>query len=215
MNPAANYDEKYFAFQREMGNFGGWAELSKFAPYLRDEDAVLDFGCGGGYLLHNLKNATKAGLEINPEARKVCAQLGLTVYAEKAEIPDAHFDVIISNHALEHCARPFDEILELKGKLKPGGRMIFFVPCESSRTGYNPNDPNHHLYTWSPMNLGNLFAEAGLEILSAGPFNHRWPPRYETIARLFGRRGFEFCCRIYGLYQRNVISQTYCVARLK
>ena len=215
MNPASNYDEKYFAFQRETGNFGGWAELSKFAPYLREEDAVLDFGCGGGNLLHNLGNAIKAGLEINPEARKVCAQFGLTVYAGKSEIPDGHFDVIISNHALEHCAQPFDEILGLKSKLKPGGRMIFFVPCESSRTGYNPNDPNHHLYTWSPMNLGNLFAEAGLEILSAGPFNHRWPPRHETILRLFGRRGFEFCCRIYGLWQRNVITQTYCLARLK
>jgi hypothetical protein len=65
------------------------------------------------------------------------------------------------------------------------------------------------------MNLGNLFAEAGLEVLSAGPFNHSWPPMYETIARFFGRRGFDFCCRIYGLYRRNVVTQTYCLARLK
>jgi 2-polyprenyl-3-methyl-5-hydroxy-6-metoxy-1,4-benzoquinol methylase len=124
MNPASNYDDTYFAFQSGMGNFGGWAELSKFAPHIRNEDTILDFGCGGGYLLHNLKNTAKAGVEINPAARRVCEQLGLTVYAEKSEIPDGHFDIIISNHALEHCASPFDEILGLKSKLKPGGRML-------------------------------------------------------------------------------------------
>ena len=211
----SKYDKAYFAYQREMGEFGGWAELSKFTRYLREGDAVLDFGCGGGYLLNSLKNTTKAGLEINSEARKVCAALGLTVYSEKSEIPFGKFDVIISNHALEHCARPFDEILELKKKLKPEGRMVFFVPCESSRVGYSPNDPNHHLYTWSPMNLGNLFSEAGMEVISCGPFNHRWPPGYAIISRFFGRNGFELFCRIYGLYKRNVITQTYCLAQLK
>ena len=209
------YNETYFAYQRGMGNFGGWAELSKFVPYLDETDAVLDFGCGGGFLLHNLKNPIKAGLEINPQARTVCEQFGLTVYASKSAVPDVTFNAIISNHALEHCVSPLDEIVGLKGKLKPNGRMIFFVPSESSHIGYYPGNPDHHLYTWSPMNLGNLFDQAGLKVLSAGPYHHRWPPFYETIARLLGRRGFELSCRIYGLYKRNLISQSYCLARLE
>ena len=215
MSNIFQYGEKYFAFQREMGHFGGWAELFKFSPYIRTGDAVLDFGCGGGYLLHNLTNVIKAGLEINTEARKVCSGLGLTVYSKINEVPDEHFDIIISNHALEHCVHPLAELIQLKEKLKPEGRAIFFVPSETSRVGYNPRDPNYHLYTWSPMNLGNLFVAAGFEVVSAGPYNHRWPPGYETIARFLGRRGFEFCCRLYGLYCRNIVTQTYCLAKIK
>jgi 2-polyprenyl-3-methyl-5-hydroxy-6-metoxy-1,4-benzoquinol methylase len=159
------------------------------------------------------RTRSKPASKSTPEARKVCQQFGFAVYASKPEVPDGHFDVIISNHPLGHCARPLDEITGLKGKLKPRGRMVFFVPRETSRAGYSPRDPNYHLYTWSPMNLGNLFAEAGLEALSAGAYNHRQPPRYETLVRLFGRRGFEFCCRIHGLYKRNTATQSYCVVR--
>lgn len=214
MTRESTYNEAYFAYQRGMGGFGGWAELSKFEPYLTDTDAVLDFGCGGGFLLQNLKNRIKAGLEINPMAREVCQQLGITVYGDISDVPDGSFDAIISNHALEHCASPLGEVIGLKSKLRPGGRMIFFVPSESSRMSYCPGSPDHHLYTWSPMNLGNLFNEAGLDVLSAGPYHHRWPPFYESIARFLGRRGFELSCRLYGLYKRNLISQSYCLAKL-
>ncbi len=213
MTTSEHYDSSYFDYQQDMGRFGGWAELTKFAPHIRADDAVLDFGCGGGYLLAQMRNAIRAGLEINPDARKVAADHGLTVYAQADEVPDETFDIVISNHALEHCARPLDELLALRPKLKRGGRLVFFVPCETTRVGYQPDNPDHHLYTWSPMNFGNLFTEAGYEVLSAGPFNHRWPPHYQKIARLFGRPGFDFCCRVYGLWMRNVASQTYCYAR--
>ncbi len=212
MDASDRYNDEYFRYQQEMGEFGGWAELPKFTPHIRDGDALLDFGCGGGYLLAQFKNAVRAGVEINPEARKVAAGLGLTVYASGAEVPDSAFDVIISNHALEHCARPFDELVTLRAKLKPGGKIVFFVPCETTRVGYVEANPDHHLYTWSPMNLGNLFHEAGFKVFSAGPFNHRWPPHYRWIAKRFGRAGFDWCCRVYGLWMRNVSSQVYCVA---
>lgn len=213
MDASQHYDRAYFDYQQEMGKFGGWAELSKFAPHVRDDDAVLDFGCGGGFLLAQLKNAIRAGIEINPEARRVAEGQGLRVYPDCNAAPDAAFDLVISNHALEHCARPLDELVALRAKLKGGGRMVIFVPCETTRVGYCPGNSDHHLYSWSPMSLGNLVAEAGLEVLSAGPFNHRWPSSHRTIARLLGRKGFDLCCRVYGLWMRNVASQAYCYAR--
>ena len=54
-----HYDDDYFDWQSEAGEFGGWANQTKFIKYISKDDVVLDFGCGGGYLLKNLdcKNA--------------------------------------------------------------------------------------------------------------------------------------------------------------
>ena len=46
--------EDYFDFQASIGEFGGWANVTKFSDYVAPGDTVLDFGCGGGYLLKNL-----------------------------------------------------------------------------------------------------------------------------------------------------------------
>jgi SAM-dependent methyltransferase len=208
-----SYGAEYFSYQRLIGSFGGWANTTKFLPFLEPEDAVLDFGCGGGYLLANLPIRNKAGVEINPHARETAAKLGVKVYSCLDEIHD-NYDIIISNHALEHCPRPLDEIKALKKILKPHGRMLFYVPSESSLHQYKPDDPNHHLYTWSPMTLGNLFKEAGLTIVFAEAYHHRWPPHHETIARVGGRPVFEFVARIYGFWKRNQISQVRCLAEL-
>ena len=62
---ASHYDEEYFKYQSEIGRFGGWANLTKFSEYIRPEMKVLDFGCGGGYLLANISCKEKLGIEIS------------------------------------------------------------------------------------------------------------------------------------------------------
>lgn len=42
------YDEKYFEWQKTVGEFGGKANLFKFEKYINEDSDVLDFGCGGG-----------------------------------------------------------------------------------------------------------------------------------------------------------------------
>ncbi len=211
---ASHYDGAYFDWQRQCGRFGGWADLPKFLPHLNSTDAVLDFGCGGGYLLRALPHTDKCGLEINPAARSEATEAGLRVFASVDEIPLARFDVIISNHALEHCRRPFDEIIALKTKLRPGGRMLFYVPTETSARAYRPNNQDRHLYTWSPLNLGNLFAEAGMEVVFARAYHHRWPPHYASIRRVFGDRGFHLAAVVYGHLTKGTVSQCCCLAAL-
>ena len=49
----------------------------------RPHAAVLDFGCGGGYLLHNLTCAEKAGIEVNPAAIEDARAKGLTIYPKR------------------------------------------------------------------------------------------------------------------------------------
>jgi hypothetical protein len=64
-----HYDADYFSWQKNIGTFGGWANLTKFADYIKHTDNVLEFGAGGGYLLANVVCAAKIGVEINPSAR--------------------------------------------------------------------------------------------------------------------------------------------------
>ena len=197
------YDKNYFNWQSSLGSFGGWANKSKFANYIKREDVVLDFGCGGGYLLKNIDCKEKIGVEINPDAIKIAQENGLKVFSDTDEVPDDSMDVIISDNALEHTLRPLDELKSLYKKLKKGGKIIFVVPCEAITLKYKPNDINHHLYSWSPLSIGNLFTEAGFSIVESKAYFHKWPPFSRFLARIFGRWLFEVGCRIYGRIERS------------
>ncbi|MFN2136218.1 MAG: class I SAM-dependent methyltransferase [Candidatus Promineifilaceae bacterium] len=205
MSDSANthYDKAYFDWQAPIGEFGGWANLTKFREYIRPEDRVLDFGCGGGYLLKNIRCRLKAGVEVNPAAAEMARENGIEVYQSAAAVPDRYVDVIISNHALEHTRHPLNELQSLHGKLAENGKIVFVVPCESISRSYRPDDINFHLYSWSPACIGNLFTEAGYTVVECKPYIHKWPPKYRTVARLGGRRLFELGCRIYGHIARD------------
>ena len=190
------YDAKYFDWQKNIGSFGGWANISKFWDYISPEDNVLDFGGGGGYMIAALKCSAKKIVEINDTARAEAESLGIEAYARTSELPDEWADVIVSNNALEHTEQPLSELKELYRVLKTGGKIIFVVPCENFTWSYKPGDINQHLYSWSPMSIGNLFTRAGFHVIESKPYRHKWPPHYRRIAK-FGRFVFDTCCRIY------------------
>ncbi len=200
---AKHYDKQYFAWQASIGEFGGWANLTKFQRYVRPDHNVLDFGCGGGYLLKNTDCRGKMGIDISAHARDEARNNGIETHENVSGVPDGWADVIISNNALEHTTNPLQELRALHPKLKPGGRIVFVVPCESVSYEYQPGDVNHHLFSWSPMCLGNLFTDAGFVVKESKPYIHKWPRRYRTIARYGGRFWFELCCRIYGHLERS------------
>ena len=65
-----HYDNDYFEWQKNMGVIGGVVDKFKFEPYINETDAVIDFGCGGGYILSNINCKRKIGIEINSTARE-------------------------------------------------------------------------------------------------------------------------------------------------
>jgi SAM-dependent methyltransferase len=197
---ASPYDEGYFEYQSAIGHFGGWANQTKFSEHVRPHMKVLDFGCGGGYLLANLQCQEKLGLEINPVAREAAKKLGVRTVASTSEIDDGWADILISNNALEHCPNPLKELQALLPKVVRGGKVVFVVPCESIRNKYRAEDPNHHLYCWSPMSAANLFQEAGFTVHEAKAYVHVWPPRFipRLLRSIGGRPLFELGCKVYG-----------------
>jgi SAM-dependent methyltransferase len=200
---SSHYNKSYFNWQSSIGEFGGWANQTKFVDYISPKDTVLDFGCGGGFLLKEINCKKRVGIEVNKSALKTARENGIEVYSNMKNVPNNSVDVIISNNALEHTLLPLDELKSLYKKLKKGGKIIFIVPCESISYKFRAHDINHHLYSWSPMCIGNLFTEAGFTIIESKPYIHKWPPYYNLIAKVFGRKLFEIICRIYGQLERT------------
>jgi SAM-dependent methyltransferase len=200
---STHYDQAYFSWQSSIGEFGGWANQPLFAQYVHPGDTVLDFGCGGGWLLKNISCMRRLGVEVNPSAAEVAQANGLEIYSAVKDVPDAAADVIFSNHALEHTLHPLYELQALRSKLRQDGRIIFIIPCETGQADYRHGDVNYHLYTWNPMCLGNLFTEAGYIVDESKPLMHKWSLRFRGLAKLKNRKVFDLACWLYAHLERS------------
>jgi SAM-dependent methyltransferase len=178
---SVHYDAEYFTWQNANIDVKTKIKVRRFAPYIRPTDVVLDFGCAGGGMLAGLPGARKIGVELNDVARESAVkEYGLEAYKSLDTTPDAVADVIVSNHTLEHLASPFEALRQLRSKLKPDGKLVLVLPIDDWRAqrAWDPRDINRHLYTWSPLNLGNLLDEAG------------WLPKELRVIRRTLMRGF-------------------------
>ncbi len=200
---AEHYDSEYYKWQSGIGAFGGVANIFKFNNYIKQNDTVIDFGCGGGYLLQNIECSCRIGIEINENARKQAVLNGVTVYETIENVPNNIADVIISNHALEHTVSPYESLALLYNKLKPNGLVIFVVPHQDTREEYNPDDINKHLYTWNQLTLGNLFTIVGYNVLKVETIQHQWPPDYQEIYTKYGEEEFHKICNKYAIQNIN------------
>lgn len=195
------YDTNYFKYQKKIGEIGGITNLFKFEKYIKITDTVLDFGCGGGFLLNNLKCQKKIGIETNRSARDIIDnEFGFENHESISKIEDNSVDVIISNHCLEHCPNPAEIISEMYSKLKIGGIVVLVVPHDSYKVKYSPNDINFHLYSFSPMNLGNLLDNSGFKNISSTSLLHRWPPFWFYVHKYLGLKFFHFISFLFGRF---------------
>ncbi len=206
---------RYFDWQNKNGEISGRIEARKFKAYVKPTDAVLDFGCGGGHILRNLDCARRVGIEINPSARIAAAELGIECYDVIAGVEDNSFDVIISNHALEHVHFPISVLWALRNKLVPSGVLVLCVPMDDWRTqrAYDRKDINHHLHTWTPQLLGNSLLEAGFnpDQFSIRVLTHAC---YHRALRMYGKLPaflFDMLCEMFAVVTRR--RQLLAVAR--
>ena len=202
----------YFEWQSQGGLLDGQIESYKFAHYIKPEDVVLDFGCGGGFTLAVLRCARRIGVERNPPRSQAVGN-GVELYSSLAEVPDGVADVGISNHALEHVPYPIEALSELKAKIRRGGALVICLPMEDWRVcrRYYPADVNHHLHAWNPQVLGNTLTEAGFDVppASISILTHCWPPRiHRYLYRHLPLFAFDALCRVSGrvLRRRQIVA---------
>lgn len=184
---SAHYDEKYLAWQEQSIDLKTQRKVRTFQPYVKAGDTVLDFGCAGGGLIGGLRAARRIGVEINDVARAAAVdRYGIEAYRTLAEVPDGIVDVVVTNHTLEHLSSPYEALLQIRAKLKPGGKIVIVVPIDDWRTQkeWFPGDVNRHLFTWTPLNLGNLLDEAGYTIVKQRIIRRTIMRGHDTFAKL-------------------------------
>jgi len=174
-----HYNKKYFDWQKKAGLYGAEQDVWMYQSFIKEDHKVLDFGCGGGYMLDKINSKTKYGVDINPLARKEAGKKGIKVFEKIENTPKGiKFDVIFTHHTLEHLESPAEILKTMKKYLKLGGLLICVVPIDDWRIEkkYISADINKHFYTWSPLLLGNLFVHCGYKIKNIQIIERAWVP---------------------------------------
>ncbi len=171
-------------------------EARKFAPHISSDDKVLDFGCGGGWILRQLDCADRLGVELNEAAHTYCRENGIQVVHTLDEVNDGEFDVAISNHCLEHVPCPVEALRCICDQLRPGGRLILALPLDDWRVqkDYTGADIDHHLHTWTPRLLANTLVEAGFKVDRIKVLTYAWFPGWRRALDLLPRWLFDSLC---------------------
>lgn len=136
---------------------------------------VLDFGCGGGFFLRICRNlgAEVQGIEPSPHGAAATRRQGIPVFNGTLEQflehhADARYDVITSNHVLEHVPHPVRTLAGLRSLLAPGGSMTICVPnaqctfAQELRAEWYSTDLPFHLHQFSSRSLAAAARAAGL-----------------------------------------------------
>ena len=177
----SHYAQEYFDWQLKVNEANvEWQRALLDASMKESRPShVLEIGCSAGFTLKSLSTRveTLSCLEINRAAIKYGRRAHPDIdYSESWNLlPNNHFDFAFSFDSLEHHPAPLDSLACLRRKMKTGGRIFISVPFEHGGIGtaerhvygrtWFSGDKHQHLYTWNPLNLGNLLTHAGFEVV--------------------------------------------------
>ena len=168
----------------------------KFQGQVGANEVVLEFGVGSGWNLAGLRCARRIGCDAAEFLAERVTALGIEFVSDIRAVPDRTANVVICHHTLEHVLEPAEALRELRRVLKPEGKLVLHTPWERERrySHYQPNDPNHHLFTWNSQNLGNFVSVLGYRVESVGSRKYGYDRLAANLAircRL-GEAGFRF-----------------------
>ncbi|HEX3186206.1 MAG TPA: class I SAM-dependent methyltransferase [Pyrinomonadaceae bacterium] len=146
-----------------------------FSSY-RDNNRLLDIGCGAGNLLQAArKNGWNAqGLDVSAGAVQHVRSLGYEVFEgelQDAAFPSQHFDVVTAAELLEHLIDPRPLLQEVARILRPGGLFWTTTPHARGLSGrmlglkWRCVWPPEHLQLFSIRGLTKLLRDAGFRQL--------------------------------------------------
>jgi SAM-dependent methyltransferase len=158
----------------------------KLQPFVRADDDVLEFGAGTCLNLRGLECRSKTGYDLSDAGRDTARRHGIEFVTELDALAGRQFSVVLCHHVLEHVADPLGTLVRMRELVKPGGRLVLSVPFETHRMyrRYFPGEPNHHLFSWNALTLGNLVHDAGFEVIESriSPFGYE--QRLAPLAKL-------------------------------
>ena len=129
---------------------------------------ILDVGCGTGANLVMLSRFGDAeGVDISHDALAFCRERGLENVkqgaAEDLPYEDGTFDLVTALDVVEHLDDDLAGLRELRRVLRPGGRVLLFVPTFMFLWGVQDEVSNHRRRYRLPE-LRRVVEQAGFEV---------------------------------------------------
>lgn len=181
---AGLYPENYYSYQPPQMPSGMkrvvkrmlWLERKTLMPEFTKPGALLDVGCGAGqYLLEMQSRGWRVhGSELSKEAADAGKSVGLDIRGGElmdAGFADQEFDLVRSNHSLEHMADPRHVLREMHRVLKSDGTLVIGVPNIDGllarlfgRYWWNFGVPVH-TYNFNTKNIRLLLSQCGFTVV--------------------------------------------------
>ena len=129
---------------------------------------ILDVGCGtGANLLMLSKYGDAEGVDVSEDALAFCRERGLKNVklgaAEKLPYEDGTFDLVTALDVVEHLDDDLGGLREMRRVLRPGGRVLLFVPTFMFLWGLQ-DDVSNHRRRYRLPELRRVLEQAGFEI---------------------------------------------------
>jgi len=129
---------------------------------------ILDVGCGtGANLLMLSKYGDAEGVDISEDALAFCRERGLDKVklgaGEELPYDNGTFDLVTAFDVVEHMDDDLAGLKEMRRVLRPGGRVLLFVPTFMFLWGLQ-DDVSHHRRRYRLPELTRVLEQAGFEI---------------------------------------------------
>ena len=129
---------------------------------------ILDVGCGtGANLLMLSKYGDAEGVDVSEDALAFCRERGLENVklgaAEELPYDDGTFDLVTALDVVEHLDDDLAGLREMRRVLRPGGRVLLFVPTFMFLWGLQ-DDVSNHRRRYRMPELRRVLEQAGFEI---------------------------------------------------
>jgi SAM-dependent methyltransferase len=129
---------------------------------------ILDVGCGtGANLLLLSKYGHAEGVDISEDALAFCRARGLNEVrlgaGEELPYEDGTFDLVTAFDVVEHMDDDLAGLTEMRRVLRPGGRVLLFVPAFMFLWGLQDEVSNHRR-RYRLSELRRVLEQSGFEI---------------------------------------------------
>jgi SAM-dependent methyltransferase len=150
---------------------GVWEHVEWLAAgKVKLDGAIIDVGCGNGYLLRKLASVGFTNLlGADPYlANEITYPEGIRVLKRELRDIDGPFDCVMMTHSFEHMADPVDVLSQCKRITKPGGAILIAIPVSAGyswrtyRTFWLGLDCPRHLVIPSERGMRILAQREGL-----------------------------------------------------